>query len=238
MPDIAERYFRQALAHGSLAHGLVFKGQDTWALYDNAMRLAQRLNCENVTEAWDNVSWGACGQCRSCRWTLQNAHPAVLTVSRFTGLAIDKDDKEDYLTQEQLMAQSRKKTDQTQIKTSQVGVLIRQISRSSDATRIVIFTDAEVMPKADAVDDNPLGLHYPAPHEWRTTEGHEKLAFIPRPLNRQILNRFSSNRFLKTLEEPPPGVVIIFLVRNEQDFDDEIVTDLRICGQSCRRIWQ
>lgn len=224
MPELINRFFRQALRQGTLPHGLVFKGENASALYDTALKLAQRLNCQQPNADWDSVLWGACGACRSCHWTQANAHPAVLTVSRLTGLVDEKD--EEYLTQEQLTALARKKTEQTQIKTSQVGRLIRQVSQSSDDNRVVIFTDAEALPTAELTEEQKTT--YPAPSEWRPVDGRETMAFVPRPLNRALMNAQSANRFLKTLEEPPPGVVIIFLVRSEQDILETLVSRCQV----------
>jgi hypothetical protein len=224
--SIASRYLRQGLVNGTLPHALVFKGPDASVLYDAGLRLAQRLNCAQPDDThWDNGMWGACGHCQNCRWTLNNQHPSVITVSRLTGLVDDKSAHKDYFTQDQLDSLARKKTVQKQIKTAQIARLIQQVSRSSDTHRVVIFTDAQVLPASP----NPtLTPQYPPPAEWANTVGNATQRFMPQPLSRAVLNASGANRFLKTLEEPPPGVLILFLVRHEQDILETLVSRCQV----------
>jgi hypothetical protein len=215
------------LVNGTLPHALVFKGANTSHLYDAALRLAQRLNCQQPNDgAWDNGMWGACGQCQPCRWTLNNQHPSVITVSRFTSLVDEKSTHKDYLTQDQLDALARKKTVQTQIKTAQIARLIQQLGRSSDSHRVVIFIDAIILPaKEGAQNAKP---QYPPPAEWCNTAGNSALVFTPQPISRAVLNASGANRFLKTLEEPPPGVLILYLVKHEQDILETLVSRCQV----------
>lgn len=217
----AETFFWGAITSNSLAHGYVLKGKNTGALYNLALTIAKIANCKQRPEPpvgfTGHLADLACGQCKECRWVEQNAHPAVLTVSRLTYQIDDSREIPELLSTDALEKLAGKATWPTQIKTGQVEHLIHQLGISSDAVRVVIFTDAEELPAnfpANAV----------APGEWRSLEATQDRAFHIRPLQRNIFNAASVNRFLKTLEEPPPRTLFFFLADTEEQLLETVVS--------------
>jgi len=217
----AETFFWGAITSHSLSHGYVLKGKNTGALYNLALTIAKIVNCKQRPEPPANFTGRladlACGQCKECRWVEQNAHPAVLTISRLTYQVEDNKENADLLSTEALEKLAAKSSWPTQIKTGQVERLIRQLGISSDAVRVIIFTDAEELPAtfpANAV----------APCEWRSLEATQERSFHIRPLQRNIFNAASVNRFLKTLEEPPPRTLFFFISETEEQLLETVVS--------------
>lgn len=209
---LADRFFDRALSTGSLVHAYVLKGQDQNRMYQAVLDIAKTLNCREPISATQ-----PCGVCPSCRWINQNAHPAVMTVSRLSYLV--SDDGND-LTPEDL-EKLAKKPPQTQIKTEQIGRLMSQLSLSSEYNRVVIFVDAE-----EGLLAQPSGMT--APYEWQCVPGNEKKSFHLRPLQRRLFNEASANRFLKTLEEPPPNTLFFFLTDSEENLLETIVSRCQV----------
>jgi len=221
----AETFFWGAITSHSLAHGYVLKGKNTAALYNLALTIAQIMNCQQRPEWPENFTGRladlACGVCQQCRWISQNAHPGVLTISRLTYQVDDSREIPELLPTEALEKLASKANWPTQIKTKQVEHLIHQLGISSDAMRVVIFSDAEELPahfRSNAV----------APSEWRSLEATQDRSFHIRPLQRHIFNAASVNRFLKTLEEPPPRTVFFFLVETEEQLLETVVSRCQV----------
>lgn len=221
---MAETFFTGAILSDSLTHGYVLKGKATGALYNLALQIAKIVNCKQRPNVSGNpapkLADLACGQCKDCRWVSQNAHPAVLTVSRFTYQVSDKD-RPDLLTTDELEKLAQKANWPTLIKTDQMGHLIYQLGISSEYTRVVIFTDAEELP-ASFVSD------VIAPSEWRSLEATADRSFHIRPLQRNIFNANSVNRFLKTLEEPPARTLFFFISETEEQLLETIVSRCQV----------
>jgi hypothetical protein len=221
----AERFFWGAITSGFLAHGYVLKGKNTAALYHLVLTIAQIANCRQRPE-WPGSFTGrladlACGQCKECRWVEQNAHPAVLTVSRLTYQVTENKERPELLSTEALEKLASKSTWPTKIKTGQVEVLIHQLSVSTDAVRVVIFTDAEELPSSAP---SPVA----APFEWRCLEAAKDRSFHIRPLKRSIFSAESVNRFLKILEEPPPRTLFFFLADTEEQLLETVVSRCQV----------
>ncbi len=221
---MAETFFTGVILSDSLAHGYVLKGKASGALYNLALQIAKIVNCKQRPDLTGNptpkLADLACGHCKDCRWISQNAHPAVLTVSRFTYQVNDKEHA-DLLTTEELEKLAQKANWPTQIKTDQIGRLIYQLGISSEYTRVVIFTDAEELPASFAPD-------VMAPSEWRSLEATQDRAFHIRPLQRHIFNANSVNRFLKTLEEPPARILFFFIAETEEQLLETIVSRCQV----------
>lgn len=194
---LAARFFEAALTGGHLAHAYLFYGQDMAAMYTFALDLAKVLNCAQAPSPVE-----ACGDCRSCKWIATNAHPALITLSRLTARAPEKNPS---------------KSEPTQIKGEQMAQLIRQLGMSSPDTRVVILTDVEETPASQ-----PSGIT--PPYEWQTEAGHADKSLHIRPLNRFVLNPTSANRFLKTLEEPAPRTLFILLTDAVENVLDTLVS--------------
>jgi hypothetical protein len=217
----AEAFFWGAITSHSLSHGYVLKGKNTGALYNLALTIAKIVNCQQRPEVPENFTGNlgdlACGKCKECRWVEQNAHPAVLTISRLTYQIDDSKEVPELLSTEALEKLASKSSWPTLIKTGQVERLIRQLGISSDATRVITFTDAEELP-----------VNFPAntvaPSEWRSLEATQDRSFHIRPLQRNLFNAASVNRFLKTLEEPPPRTLFFFLADTEEQLLETVVS--------------
>jgi DNA polymerase III delta prime subunit len=224
MPEfpIAERFFAQAITSGNLAHGYILKGQNMDGLYGLALTIAQILNCQNpptsTIQKTTQLKDMACQSCTSCRWVLQNSHPSVLTISRLTYLVSDKGGD---LSLDDLEKMSKKGSASTQIKAEQVERLLAQLSLSAMHNRVIIFCDVE-----------ERGSDYtekvPPPSEWKALENNFDKTLHIRPLQRNLFNAASANRFLKTLEEPPPKTLFFFLAETEEQILETIVSRCQV----------
>jgi hypothetical protein len=210
---LAEAFFAGAITSASLAHAYVLKGKACGALYNLALQVAKVLNCKQrpVLDQASEVRFAdlACGHCTDCRWVEQNSHPAVLTVSRFTYQVNDKKERPELLSPDELEKIAQKAAWPTLIKTDQMGLLIQQLGVSSEYNRVVIFTDAEELPASMPSEVAP-------PFDWRGLEATADRSFHIRPLTRQTFNASSVNKFLKTLEEPPPRTLFFFIAETEE----------------------
>jgi hypothetical protein len=214
-------YFEAALRHRRVSHGYVFLGSRAGDMYATALYLAQRLNCQRPVDAWT-----ACGACQPCQWIANNAHPAVVTISRLT-YQVDAQSGA-FLEAEALNRAALKAGQPTQIKAEQISALLRQLAQHAGAqVRVVIFTDVEVWAAAEdasALQPEPVL----PPLEWRSLTANNKKHWQTRPLQRALLNEASANRFLKTLEEPPANTVFIFLAEAEGDLLETIVSRAQV----------
>ena len=201
---LASELLAASLQHERLSHAYLFAGQAIESQRAMAMALAHTLNCEEV-KAGRLTAGQACGTCRSCKWIQANAHPNVMTISRLT------------FEPEAGWKDSAK----TFISTGQIDTLLNRLSRSSEDVRVVIFTDAEAVPLTEA---NQTTNHYPLPSEW----ADEKHTLAFKPLSAHTFNAASANRFLKTLEEPNPNTLFIFLTDSVDSLLDTIVSRCQV----------
>lgn len=207
-PSFSTQFFKSAILAKHLAHGYVLKGKDYAHMYRTILELAKALNCQNPASPVE-----PCGKCSACHWTDSNTHPSVITVSRLTYLVGDNGEELGIDDLEKLS----KKPQQTLIKTDQIGRLIRQLGISSKDYRVVIFTDAEVLPASQPSTITP-------PYDWAAISANEDKQFHLRPLHRGLFNAESANRFLKTLEEPPAKTLFFFITDSEQNLLETIVS--------------
>ena len=80
-------YFTQALttSNRALPQSILFYGNDFEAQYTLSKEIARLLNCQN--DKSDNC------ECLNCKWIRENAHPAILTISRIDNKPDDDDSK-------------------------------------------------------------------------------------------------------------------------------------------------
>jgi hypothetical protein len=221
---LAEAFFVGAITSQCFAHAYVLKGKASNAMYNMVLDIARILNCKNRPsvdlsgEHPVGLTHLACGTCTDCRWIAKNAHPAVLTISRLTYQVSEKGED---MTQEELEKAAKKASQPTQIKAEQIERLLHQLGVSSEHTRIIIFTDVEELPASMPSDAIP-------PYEWQSLGTNEEKSFHIRPLERKLFNAASANRFLKTLEEPPPHTVFFFITETEEQLMDTIVSRCQV----------
>jgi hypothetical protein len=98
------------------------------------------------------------------------------------------------------------------------------LALSTEHTRVVIFTDAEELPAAMASATSAVI----PPYEWRNIEANADKRFHIRPLERRLFNHASANRFLKTLEEPPPRTLFFFIAETEEQILETIVSRCQV----------
>ncbi len=217
---LAETFFAGAVQSNRLAHAYVLKGKAWDEMYNLALQVARIVNCQNPPVKADTTSLSAlaCGECTSCRWVARNAHPAVLTISRLTYQVSDKGED---LSPDDLEKLAKKTGQPTQIKAEQIERLLHQLGLSSEATRVIIFTDAEELPAGMTSSVVP-------PFEWSSLEASTEKSFHIRPLERRLFNHASANRFLKTLEEPPPHTLFFFIAETEEQLLETIVSRCQV----------
>ena len=80
-------YFTQALttSNRALPQSILFYGNDFEAQYTLSKEIARLLNCQN--DKSDNC------ECLNCKWIREDAHPAILTISRVDNKPDDDDSK-------------------------------------------------------------------------------------------------------------------------------------------------
>jgi hypothetical protein len=103
-----------------------------------------------------------------------------------------------------------------------VGYLLQKLSLSSPHYRVIVFTDAEEAPGLGA----EAGVL--PPYEWRADARNDGKRFLLRPLTQKVFNAASANRFLKTLEEPLPRTLFIFLTDHEESLLETIVSRCQV----------
>jgi DNA polymerase III delta prime subunit len=236
---LADAFFSEAVIRRNLSHGYILKGPAYGAMYRLILQLARIVNCRQAGSRSTTPLRGdgsrkqladlACGECTDCRWVEQNTHPAVLTISRLTYLVSDSGED---LSPDALEKLAAKGSTSTQIKAEQIERLLGQLALSSDYTRVVIFTDAEEWPAEKPSDIT-------APFEWRHLAANDDKSFHIRPLERRLFNHASANRFLKTLEEPPPRTLFFFITETEEQVLETIVSRCQVLPcQPGRRVVQ
>lgn len=111
-------YFEQGLKNvdKSIAHSILFYGQDVSAQYDLAVEIARLLNCNEFKNA-------TC-QCLNCKWIRNKEHPAVLTISK-----IDSKPSDD--------------NSSTVISVKQALMVKNSLLNTSEYHRVFIFCDAK-----------------------------------------------------------------------------------------------
>ena len=120
-------YFTRALTEKTraLPQSILFYGNDINAQYTLATEIARLLNCK--ADKKDDCD------CLNCRWIRENAHPAVLTISRIDNKPEDDDSK-------------------TVISIKQSQMIKEMLLSESEFHRVFIFCDRDN-------DGNPAGLN-------------------------------------------------------------------------------
>lgn len=116
----------------SIAHSILFYGQDISAQYELATEIARILNCSDFkTEDC---------KCLNCSWVREKKHPAILTISK-----IDNKPSDD--------------TSTTVISVKQSQMVKNSLLNTSDYHRVFIFCDAEIQKLEEEEKWFPLGLN-------------------------------------------------------------------------------
>lgn len=112
-------YFQQGIknAANSLAHSILFYGNDISAQYALATEVARLLNCRESQN--ENC------RCLNCNWIEDKQHPAVLTISKIDNKPTDDESK-------------------TVISIKQSQMIKNLLLNTSDYHRIFIFCDAKM----------------------------------------------------------------------------------------------
>lgn len=127
-------YFEQGLNNKqrSIAHSILFYGQDIQSQYELATEIARLLNCKEFKN--ENC------QCLNCNWIKERKHPAVLTISKVDNKPSDDDSK-------------------TVISIKQAHQVKNSLMNTSEYHRVFIFCDAEIIKSGDKEIWVPSGLN-------------------------------------------------------------------------------
>lgn len=141
-------YFTQALSlkNRALPQSILFYGSDLDAQYTLANEIARLLNCKS------NKSDDC--ECLNCKWIRENAHPAVLTISRIDNKPDDDDSK-------------------TVISIKQSQMIKESLMSASEFHRVYIFCDRDD-------DGNISGLN-PLNFQAETANSLLKIIEEPQP---------------------------------------------------------
>ncbi len=112
------KYFENGIKNPnkSIAHSILFYGNDLDAQYELALYISRLLNCQK--EQLENCN------CINCNWIRNNEHPAILTVSRLDNKPDDDNSK-------------------TVISIKQAHQIKQSLLNSSDFHRVFIFCDRD-----------------------------------------------------------------------------------------------
>ncbi len=200
----ATRFFTQALSGKNLVNAYILRGRDLTQPYKMALRLAQLINCQQSSDVLK-----ACGQCQSCRWIEENAHPGVITVSNATYLQT--------VDPETGLGKSKTGKPQKSIAVGQLESLLKSLSlHSGGFHRVVILTGVQ-----ETLAEFQQGEPCTSPRDWAPENGG---TFQPTPLDRRLFPDTLANKFLKVLEEPPLDVIFFLLTDSEDKLLETIVS--------------
>lgn len=136
--------------------------------------------------------------CLNCSWIRNNQHPAVLTISKNDNKPSDD-------------------TSSKVISIKQTLMINNSLVNSSDYYRVFIFCDSE--------------LTEPTEFEQKHLKEFGDLKFkfpqdnwMPRPLNRKVLDGEAPNSLLKSIEEPPERTLFLFLTEDKEDIIETIIS--------------
>lgn len=136
--------------------------------------------------------------CLNCNWIRNNQHPAVLTISKNDNKPSDD-------------------TSSKVISIKQTLMINNSLVNSSDYYRVFIFCDSE--------------LTEPTEFEQKHLKEFGDLKFkfpqdnwMPRPLNRKVLDGEAPNSLLKSIEEPPERTLFLFLTEDKEDIIETIIS--------------
>ena len=141
-------YFTQALttSNRALPQSILFYGNDFEAQYTLSKEIARLLNCQN--DKSDNC------ECLNCKWIREDAHPAILTISRVDNKPDDDDSK-------------------TVISIKQSQMIKESLMSASEFHRVYIFCDRDD-------DGNISGLN-PLNFQAETANSLLKIIEEPQP---------------------------------------------------------
>lgn len=201
--SFAAKFFSAIFENDSskIAHAYMLTGNETLAQYYLAMETARLLNCKETRQSSCN--------CINCGWIKNNNHPAVITVSPIDFNYDSNGGKSDAATV---------------IKVDQARYLRKELSKTSDYHRVIIFTDAKEFDESDSVN-NKKWSNYKNRLTPPSTEKNDDLRnWIPTPLSFRTFQAESANTLLKTIEEPSPNITFFFLTNDREDMIDTIVS--------------
>lgn len=110
-------YFTQGVTSKTLAHSILFYGNDIPSQYEFAKEIARLLNCQESKKM-------DC-RCINCNWANENQHPAILTISKIDNKPSDDETK-------------------IVISVAQARMVKNILLNSSDYHRVFIFCDAQI----------------------------------------------------------------------------------------------
>lgn len=206
-------WWHKVVVSKRLAHGWILRCPNTQHSYALGLVLAKVLNCQQPPKPGI-----ACNACRNCRWINDNAHPAVITLSPRTLLVHESTNDWPKLL--------RQKTPKFQkgIHATQIEALESQLAYRSDDTRVVLICDGDIT----SAENGSNKAVAPPPHELNDVIGSEGNLpghqFIPLPITMPAMAASPTNKLLKTLEEPPPKCIFLFLTTHEDQLLDTIVS--------------
>lgn len=179
----AETALRAAVESGRVTHAYLLHGDQGAGTLSAALAFGQALLCEAPERG------GACGRCAACLRTTRLLHPDLQLYLPFpkTSSSADKDDRpSDYAERLALIAEDP--------------------YRAADYRRLAKIGDAEGSPKLAEHRRRPISETVRQEMTMHAVEGGRRVGILT---DVDHMRREAANSFLKLLEEPGPGVVLI-----------------------------
>ena len=198
--DRAEQALRAAVAGGRVTHAYLLHGDQGAGTLAAALAFGQALLCEAP------VDGDACGVCAACSRTTRLLHPDLQVYLPFPRVSkpANKDDRPgDY--------------------TDRLAMLAEDPYRVADYRRLAKIGDEEGSPKLAQHRRLPVEETVRKDMTMHAVEGGRRVGVLP---DVDHMRPEAANSFLKLLEEPGPGIV---LVLTAERLDNVLPTILSRC---------
>ena len=198
--DRAEAALRAAVASGRVTHAYLLHGDQGAGTLAAALAFGESLLCAAPRDG------GACGVCDACARTTRLVHPDLQVYLPFprTSKGANKDDRPgDY--------------------TDRLAMLAEDPYRVADYRRLAKIGDEEGSPKQAEHRRLPVEETVRRDMTMHAVEGGRRVGVLP---DVDHMRREAANSFLKLLEEPGPGVVLILTAER---LDNVLPTILSRC---------
>ena len=198
--DRAQQALRAAVAGGRVTHAYLLHGDQGAGTLAAALAFGQALLCEAPRDG------DACGVCSACSRTTRLLHPDLQVYLPFPKVSkpANKDDRPgDYA--------------------DRLAMIAEDAYRVADYRRLAKIGDEEGSPKNAEHRIRPVEETLRSDMTMHAVEGGRRVGILP---DVDHMRREAANSFLKLLEEPGPGVVLILTAER---LDNVLPTILSRC---------
>ncbi len=199
----AKQVLRQAIASNRLPTGYLFTGPPNVGKTTTALELIKAINCEAQAANADSATVDACDKCERCRRIADGSFPYYRTVFPTSKALREEIDKQ------------HKRQQEGQLSDQEEGAAEEQ--EDYQDLELIEIEDAAI--HIDSISAMVKNAHLKAPPEVYK-------AYLVQSAEKMTPD--AANRFLKTLEEPPPQTTFILTTSRPSELPDTIVSRCQI----------